>query len=65
MEHSDDEELGISYRRRRVLDLEGEVQSRDGLAVAQVAFICNFAPLGASTCWKTLNAKDPVRKKVR
>jgi hypothetical protein len=47
MEYSDDEELGISYRRRRVLDLEGEVQSRDGLAVAQVAFICNFAPLGA------------------
>jgi hypothetical protein len=44
MVYSDDAKLGISYRRRRALDLEGEVQSRDGLAVSQVAFHLQFRP---------------------
>jgi hypothetical protein len=44
MEYPDDAKLGISYRRRRALVLEGEVQSTDGLAVSQVAFHLQFRP---------------------
>jgi hypothetical protein len=44
MVYSDDAKLGISYRRRRELDLEGEVQSGVGLGSFASGFYLQFRP---------------------